>query len=58
MIVNFIASYYRQVSVDIKMKNHAFQSNFVIPEAPRAWANRTGINLMKFFDIFGKLSVI
>ena len=44
----FIASYYRQVSADIKMKNNKNKTSFVNPEGPKAWANKTGINFIIF----------
>ena len=31
----FIVSYYRQLSADIKMKNHKIQTSFVSPEGPK-----------------------
>ena len=34
----FIASYYRQLSADIKMKN-----SYVSPKGPKVWANKTDI---------------
>ena len=48
----FIASYHRQLSVDIKMKNHNIKTSFVSHEGPNARANKTGINFMNFILTF------
>ena len=32
----FIASYYRQLSADIKMKTYKIKTSFVSPEGPKA----------------------
>ena len=37
----FIASYNRQLSVDIKRKNIKIETSFVNPEGPKTWANKT-----------------
>ena len=42
----FIASYYRQLSADIKMKNHKIKTSQVSPKGTKAQANKTGINIL------------
>ena len=48
----FIASYYRQLSADIKIKSYKIKASFVIRESPKAMDSKTGINLMIFILIF------
>ena len=45
-------SYYKQISVDIKMKNYNIKTSFVGPEGMKAWAYKTGINFMIFLFKF------
>ena len=49
---NRMASYNRQLSEDIKMKNYRIKTSFVSPEGPKTRANKTGINFMIFILIF------
>ena len=51
IFLNFV-SYYRQLSVDIEMKNHKINTNFVSLEGPKARANKSGINFMILILIF------
>ena len=44
----YIASYYRQLSADIKMKNYKNKTSFISPEGQKARAKKTGINIMIF----------
>ena len=56
----YIASYYRQLSADIKMKNYKIKTSLVRPEGSNARANKTCINFMifLFLGILVKLSTI
>ena len=45
----FIASYYRQLSSDIKMKDFMIETSFVTPENTKTRANKTGINFILIF---------
>ena len=45
-LIIVIASYYRQLSVDIKMKNYMIKTSFVDSEGPKTRANITGINVI------------
>ena len=51
MIV-IIASYYRQLSADMKMKNFKTKTSFCKPEGPKAQGNKTGINFMMIILMF------
>ena len=53
----FIALYYKQLSVDIKMKNYEFKTSFVNPEWQKVRSNKTGINFMINISPFGKISI-
>ena len=54
----FIATYYRQLSADIKMKSYEIKPSFVSPQEPKARGNKTGIDiLILHFNILGKLSI-
>ena len=48
----FIASYYRQLSADIKMKNNKIKTSFVSREGLKAQADKTGIKFRIFILIF------
>ena len=49
----FIASYFRQLSADIKMKKkYETKTGFVRPERLKIRANKTGINFMILILIF------
>ena len=48
----FIASYYRQLSVDFQMKNYTIKTSIVSPEGPKARADKIGFNFMIFIMIF------
>ena len=48
----FIASYYRQLFADIKMKKIKIKTSFFSPEGPKARAKKTGIDFMIFILIF------
>ena len=54
-----IASYYSQISQDIKIENYMDKTSFDSPEMPKARANKTGINvIIVHFYIRRKLDVI
>ena len=46
-IILYNSSYYRQFSADIKVKNNKINQFFIL-QRPKAYANKTGINLMIF----------
>ena len=46
-----IASNYRQHSTDAKIKIQKIETSFDSPEGPKAWANKTGFNLLVFILI-------
>ncbi len=48
----FIASYYRQLSADKKMKKFKIKTSFVSRKGTKARADKTGINFMIFILIF------
>ena len=56
-IPRFIASYHRQLSADIKMKNYEIKTSFVIPERPMSRLTKQ-LLLSWLFNNLGKLSVI
>ena len=41
----FIASYYRQLSADIKIKNHKIKTSFISSEGRKAWTYITLIQV-------------
>ena len=47
-----IASYYRQLSADTKIKNLKIKTSFVSPEGPKARAKDTGNNINILILIF------
>ena len=49
IVTYFIALYYRQLSVDIKMTNFKIKTRFVNPERPKARANKTYIIFILIF---------
>ena len=51
----FITLYYRQLSADIKIKSFKIKVSFVIPEWRKAWANKTGIDIMFFIQYSWKI---
>ena len=57
-ITRMTASYYRQLSADLKIKKYKIKTSFVRPEVPKAWTYKTWINSKIYFNIHGKLSVI
>ena len=46
-----VATFYRQLSTDIKMKKYKFKTSFVNTEGPKSRANKTGINFIIFILI-------
>ncbi len=54
-----MALYYKQLSADIIMCNYKIETSFVGPEMPKAWANKTFIDIMIIhFYIHRKLDVV
>ena len=47
-----MASYYRQLSEDSKIKNYRIKTSFVSPERPKELANKTGSDFMIFIFRF------
>ena len=45
----FIASYYRQLSADIKIENDSNETSFVSIEGPKSSTNKTSINFISLF---------
>ena len=52
LVIYFIALYYRQLSVVIKMKNFKIKTRFVNPERPKVRANKTDTIFIIFILIF------